>query len=198
MTSFAGSMILVLLSFAVLVFLIMKGVALLPSALAAGCVLAFAVDRGWINGLFTLFSEAAGSYAASLLIPFMAGGVFGAIMIATGSDIVIGRTIINKFGTGFAIYALALFVAIMGAAGISSWPYLAAIFAFALMRASNLPIKIACVTMVGINSAFSFILAGLPTLPNILASQAFGTTLYASMGLSVVMCAVQCAGASVC
>lgn len=192
MTSATGSAILIVISFAVLVFLVMKGVNLLPAALAAGAILSFGVDGGWVNSFFTIFSQGAGGYASALLIPFMSGGIFGAVMIASGSDIVIGRTIIGKFGPGFAVYSLAIFVALMGFCGINSWPFLAAILAFSLMRACDLPLQVACVTMVGINSAFSFIFPGSPTMPNLIASQAFGTNIYAGASIGIVMCAVQC------
>ena len=187
-----GSALLIVVSIAVLVLLVMKGVNLIPAALAAGAILAFGVAGGWINAIFTTFSSGAGAFAKNLLVPFMSGGIFGAIMIGSGSDVVIGRTIIKKFGTGFAVYSLAVFVAIMGFAGINSWPFLAAILAFSLMRACDLPLNVACVTMVGINSAFSFIFPGSPTMPNLIASQAFGTNIYAGAGIGIVMCVVQC------
>ena len=192
-TTPVGSALLIVVSLFVLVFLVMKGVNLIPAALAAGAILAFGVAGGWINGIFTTFSSGAGTYAKNLFVPFMSGGIFGAIMIGSGSDVVIGRTIIKKFGTGFAVYSLAVFVALMGFAGINSWPFLAAILAFSLMRACDLPLNVACVTMVGINSAFSFIFPGSPTMPNLIASQAFGTNIYAGAGIGVVMCVVQCA-----
>ena len=188
-----GSALLIVISIAVLVLLVMKGVNLIPAALAAGAILAFGVAGGWISAVFTTFSTGAGNFAKNLIVPFMSGGIFGAIMIGSGSDVVIGRTIIKKFGTGFAVYSLAVFVALMGFAGINSWPFLAAILAFSLMRACDLPLNVACVTMVGINSAFSFIFPGSPTVPNLIASQAFGTTIYAGAGIGVVMCVVQCA-----
>ena len=77
MTSATGSAILIVISFAVLVFLVMKGVNLLPAALAAGAILSFGVDGGWVNSFFTIFSQGAGGYASALLIPFMSGGIFG-------------------------------------------------------------------------------------------------------------------------
>ena len=120
MTTATGSAILIVIAFAVLVFLVMKGVNLLAAALAAGAILSFGVEGGWINGFFQIFSQGAGGYAANLIVPFMSGGIFGAVMIASGSDVVIGRTIIGKFGTGFAVYSLAIFVALMGFCGINS------------------------------------------------------------------------------
>ena len=192
MTSAAGSAILIIISLGLLVFLVMKGVNLIAAALAAGAILAFGVGGGWITNFFGVFAQGAGGYASNLLIPFMSGGIFGAIMISSGSDLVIGRTLIDKFGTRFAVYSLAVFVAILGFAGINSWPFLAAILAFSLMRACDLPLQVACVTMVGINSAFSFIFPGSPTMPNLIAAQAFGTNIYAGAGIGVVMAVVQC------
>ncbi len=75
--------------------------------------------------------------------------------------------------------------------GIQSWPFLAAVFAFSLMKAADLPLNVACVVMVGVNSAFSFMFPGSPTIGNIIASQAFGTTMYSGAAVGVVMCIVQ-------
>ena len=121
----------------------------------------------------------------------MFGGMFSACMIGTGSDVVLGRMLINKFGTNFAIISLAIFVAICGFVGIQSWPFLAAVFAFSLMKAADLPLNVACVVMVGINSAFSFMMPGSPTIPNLIASQAYGTNMYSGAAIGVVMCVVQ-------
>lgn len=66
-------------------------------------------------------------------------------------------------------------------------------FAFSLMKAADLPLNVACVVMVGINSAFSFMFPGSPTIGNLLASQAFGTTMYSGAAIGVVMCVVQVA-----
>lgn len=189
--SIAMSAILFAISFIVLMILVMKGVNLIPAAIIGGIILSFAVEGGPINALFTLFSGAAGGFCTNLIIAFMFGGMFGAVMIGTGSDVVLGRTLINKFGTNFAIISLAIFVAICGFVGIQSWPFLAAVFAFSLMKAADLPLNVACVTMVGINSAFSFMFPGSPTIGNIIASQALGTTMYSGAAIGVVMCVVQ-------
>ena len=191
MTSVALSAVLFVISFVVLMILVMKGVNLIPAAIIGGIILSFAVEGGPINALFTLFSSAAGGYCSNLLIAFMFGGAFSGCMIGTGSDVVLGRALINKFGTRFAIIALAIFVAICGFVGIQSWPFLAAVFAFSLMKAADLPLNVACVTMVGINSAFSFMFPGSPTVGNLIASQALGTTMYDGAFIGVVMCAVQ-------
>ena len=191
MTSIALSAVLFVVSFVVLMILVMKGVNLIPAAIIGGIILSFGVEGGPINAIFTLFSGAAGNYCANLLIAFMFGGAFSGCMIGTGSDVVLGRVLINKFGTRFAIFALAIFVAICGFVGIQSWPFLAAVFAFSLMKAADLPLNVACVTMVGINSAFSFMFPGSPTIGNLIASQALGTTMYDGALIGVVMCVVQ-------
>ena len=191
MTSVALSAVLFVVSFVVLMILVMKGVNLIPAAIIGGIILSFGVEGGPINALFTLYSGAAGGFCSNLLIAFMFGGAFSACMIGTGSDVVLGRVLINKFGTQFAIFALAIFVAICGFVGIQSWPFLAAVFAFSLMKAADLPLNVACVTMVGINSAFSFMFPGSPTIGNLIASQALGTTMYDGALIGVVMCVVQ-------
>ena len=191
MTSVSLSAVLFVVSFVVLMILVMKGVNLIPAAIIGGIILSFGVEGGPINAIFTLFSGAAGGYCSNLLIAFMFGGAFSACMIGTGSDVVLGRVLINKFGTQFAIFALAIFVAICGFVGIQSWPFLAAVFAFSLMKAADLPLNVACVTMVGINSAFSFMFPGSPTIGNLIASKALGTTMYDGALIGVVMCVIQ-------
>ncbi len=191
MSMVAISAILFAVSFVVLMVLVMKGMNLVPAALIAGLILAFGVNGGWFNGVYTIFAEGAGSYTTNLFIPFMVGGIFSAIMITTGSDVVIGNFLIQKFGVHFAIYSMGVFVAICGFAGIQSWPFLAVIMAFSLMKAADLPLNVAMVVMVGVNSAFSFMFPGSPTMGNLIASQALGTTIYAGSAIGVIMCLVQ-------
>ena len=191
MTCVAVSAILFIVSFIVLMVLVMKGVNLIPAAIIGSIILAFAVEGGPINALLTVFSGAAGGFCTNLFIAFMFGGMFSACMIGTGSDVVLGRVLIDRFGTNFAIISMAIFVAICGFVGIQSWPFLAAVFAFSLMKAADLPLNVACVVMVGINSAFSFMFPGSPTIGNLIASQAFGTTMYSGAAIGVVMCVVQ-------
>lgn len=187
----AISAILFVISFIVLMVLVMKGMNLIPAALIAGCILAFGVDGGWFNGVYTIFAEGAGGYCSNLFIAFMIGGIFSAVMISTGSDVVIGDFLIEKFGVQFAIYSMGIFVAICGFAGIQSWPFIAAIMAFSLMKAADLPLNVACVVMVGVNSAFSFMFPASPTIGNIIASEALGTTIYSGTLIGLVMCVVQ-------
>ena len=40
------------------------------------------------------------------------------------------------------MFSLAIFVAICGFVGIQSWPFLAAVFAFSLMKAADLPLTL--------------------------------------------------------
>ena len=117
MTSVAVSAILFILSFVVLMVLVMKGVNLIPAAIIGSLILSFAVEGGPVNALLTLFSGGAGGYCTNLFIAFMFGGMFSACMIGTGSDVVLGRMLINKFGTNFAVFSLAIFVAICGFVG---------------------------------------------------------------------------------
>lgn len=189
--SIAVSAILFVISFVVLMVLVMKGVNLIPAAIVGSIILSFAVEGGPLTAILDTFSSAAGGYCSNLFIAFMFGGMFSACMIGTGSDVVLGRALINKFGTNFAIFSLAIFVAICGFVGIQSWPFLAAVFAFSLMKAADLPLNVACVVMVGINSAFSFMFPGSPTIGNLIASQALGTSMYSGPVIGVVMCVVQ-------
>ena len=191
MTSVALSAVLFVISFVVLMILVMRGMNLIPAAIIASAILAFGVDGGFFDAIFTQFSSGAGGYCTNLIVCFMMGGMFSGCMIGTGSDVVLGRVLINKFGIHAAIYTLGVFVAICGFVGIQSWPFLSAVFAFSLMKAADLPLNVACVVMVGVNSAFSFMLPGSPTVANLIASQVLGTSMYDGAVIGVVMCVVQ-------
>jgi H+/gluconate symporter-like permease len=191
MTSVTMSAICVILAIILLIILCMKGLNVIPVAIICAFIVSLTVEGGPVEGLFTFFSDGFASFGGSLIMPFMTGGMFGALMMATGSDVKIGQVLINKFGSQFAVYSFGIFVAILAYVGIPSYPFLGAILAFSLMKAANLPRNVACVVMVGTASAFQYILPGSPTVINLIAGQSLGTGLYAGWQIGFIMAAVQ-------
>lgn len=178
MTSVAGSAVLLILAIVLFFFLCMKGFGMIPTAIVCTIILGFAVEGGPVAAIWGPFAQGMGGFAGGLVFPFVTGGIFGGVMTATGCSEQFGRTLIKKFGVGFAPYALMVFVMVLSYVNIISFPFLGAILAFSLMRAADLPRNVACVSMVGTASITMYYLPGSVTTANMTAAEIYGVGLY--------------------
>lgn len=188
------SAIAIAVSLVVLIILVMKGMNLIPAALLCSLFLSFFVEGGVPTGLFTTFTGGFGSIAASYVVPFLCAGIFSGLMSASGSDMSFGRAIVSKFGKNSAIYGLGLFVAILAACGVTSFPVLASVLAFTLLKAADLPRPVGVLVLATCGSAFMFVMPGAPSVLNVIMSQLIpGTNLFAGSWIGFLMVALQVA-----
>ena len=68
-------------------------------------VVALTTEGGLFGTMLGSFMTSTGNYVAQMLLPFTFGGMFAAMMTATGSSEKIGRYLISHFGIRFAPYA---------------------------------------------------------------------------------------------
>ena len=67
-------------------------------------------------------------------LPFVFGGMFAALMTATGASEIIGKFLVGKFGIRFAPYAIMAAVALLALGGVSAFPFIIAPLALSLIH----------------------------------------------------------------
>lgn len=187
MTSVAVSGIAIIVSLCLLIYLVMKGFNLIPTAILCTILMSFFVEGGLSVGLMETFTSGVGTLAGQYILPMMFAGIFASLMSASGADISFGRKLVSLFGDKAAVYGLSLFVAILCMCGVSSYIFVTAILAFPILRAANLPRNIGVIIMQGIAGAIMFMMPGSISAINILMSRMFGVTLFAGGWIAIVM-----------
>ncbi|MCD8117001.1 MAG: hypothetical protein LUE21_07800 [Oscillospiraceae bacterium] len=155
----------------------MRGLHGIVCAIICAFVVGLSVEGGPVSALFNQFSSGGGGMIGGLFLPYLTGGVFGALMSATGSSEKFGRVLIRKFGTRFAPYALMIFVFILPMCGIASWMLLAAYLALPLLKAADLPRRLGAAILMG-SFCIGYYIPGAMNTTNIIAVSAYGVTLY--------------------
>lgn len=69
--------------------------------------------------------------------------------------------------------------------GVSAFPFIIAPLAFSVLKAADLPRQIGAVIMVGCYSLVGYLVPGATNTANIIASQNYGTTLYAGAPIGI-------------
>lgn len=187
MTSVTVSAIAIVVSLFLLIFLVMKGLNLIPTAIICAIFMSFFVEGGVTQGLMTTFTSGVGTIAGSYILPMMLAGIYAGLMSASGADLSFGRKLVGFFGDKAAVYGLSLFVLILCACGVQSYIFVTAILAFPILRAANLPRNIGVIVMQGIAGAAMFMLPGTVSPINILMSRMFGVSLFAGGWIGLVM-----------
>lgn len=186
------SAIAIAISLAVLILFVMRGMNLIPCAFLCALFLSLFVEGGIPTGMFTTFTGGFASIAANYVVPFLCAGIFSGLMSASGSDLSFGRAIVGKFGKNSAIYGLGIFVSVLAACGVSSFPVLASVLAFTLLKAADLPRPIGVLVLATCGSAFMFIMPGAPSVINVIMSQLVpGTNLFSGGWIGFLMVALQ-------
>lgn len=187
MTGVVPSGIAIIVSLFLLIFLVMKGLNLIPTAILCAVFMSFFVEGGISVGLMETFTSGVGSLAADYILPMMFAGIFAGLMSASGCDLAFGRKLVSLFGDKAAVYGLSLFVFIICACGVTSYIFVTAILAFPILRASNLPRNVGVIIMQGVAGAAMFMMPGSIATINILVAQMFGVTLFAGGWIGLVM-----------
>lgn len=187
MTSVAVSGIAIIVSLCLLVFLVMKGFNLIPTAIVCTIFMSFFVEGGLSVGMMQTFTSGVGSLAADYILPMMFAGMFAGLMSASGADLSFGRKLVGIFGEKAAVYGLSLFVFILCMCGVTSYIFVTAILAFPLLRAANLPRNIGVIIMQGIAGAAMFMMPGSISAINIVMANTFGVTLLAGGWVGIAM-----------
>ncbi|MCD8145165.1 MAG: hypothetical protein LUD79_07515 [Oscillospiraceae bacterium] len=163
-----------------------NGIGVIPCSILCAAVVALTTEEGLFGTLLGTFMGTTGNYVANMFLPFVFGGMFAALMTATGSSEIIGRFLVDHFGTRFAPYAIMVAVMLLALGGVSAFPFIIAPLAFSVLKAADLPRQIGAVIMVGTYSLVGYLIPGATNTANVIASNNYGTTLYAGAPMGIV------------
>ena len=178
----AAAIILALVVFFVLCY---RGLGVIPCAVLCAAIVSVTTEAGLFGTMLGTFMTTTGNYVAQMLLPFTFGGLFAAMMTATGSSEKIGRYLISRFGIRFAPYAIMVSVMLLALGGVSAFPFIIAPLAFSVLKAADLPRQVGCIIMVGCYSLVGYLVPGATNTANVIASQNYGTTLYAGAPIGI-------------
>jgi H+/gluconate symporter-like permease len=185
MTSVAASAIAIFVALILFFILCYKGIGVIPCSILCAAIVALTTEDGLFGTLLGSFMTSTGNYVANMFLPFVFGGMFAALMTATGASEIIGKYLIGKFGARFAPYAIMGSVMLLALGGVSAFPFIIAPLAFSVLKAADLPRQIGAVIMAGTYSLVGYLIPGATNTANVIASNSYGTTLYAGAGMGI-------------
>lgn len=177
-----------LLGIAVLIFLSIKGVHTILSALIASLIIILTNGMdiwGTINGSFM---TAAGSCVTTYLLLFALGAVFGEVMAQSGSAAAISKKIIGVLGAKYVLLSLIIITAILSYAGISIFVIVFVIYPLAVPLLKEAKISKNLMPAVILLAGVTLMLAapGSPTGTNVTPTAVLGTTAYAAPIMGII------------
>jgi len=186
LTSVVFSAFTIFLALIVFFILCYRGFGVIPCAILCAAIVGLSTPEGMLGTLIGAFMGSTSGYVGGMLLPFVFGGMFAGLMTATGSSEIIGKYLIGKFGSRFAPYAVMLAVMLLALGGVSAFPFIIAPLAFSVLKAADLPRQIGAVIMCGSYSLVGYLVPGATNTANVIASNSYGTTLYAGAPIGIV------------
>ena len=148
MASVTMSTIAIVVAIAAFIFLSMKGVGPLITAVLAAAFVSLFTEAGFVQSFFTDFLSGVTSMVGNMFFLLVLGAIFGGVLSATGASEKIGTTFVRVMGPTNFLYALIAATMLLAATG--AVPYvLMAYISFGVMRAANLPRYIAMAAVSG-------------------------------------------------
>lgn len=191
MTSVPMSAIAIIVAIGLFIFLSMKGIGPLVSAILAGALVSLFTEAGFTQSFFTDFLGGVTSMVGNMFFLLVLGAIFGGVLSATGASEKIGTTFVKVMGPTNFLYALIITTMLLAATG--AVPYvLMAYISFGVMRAANLPRYIAMAAISGTMVLSQNVIPGCTTLNNLICSAPLGVDLYSAplMGIATAIFAL--------
>ena len=186
MNSVVISAILVILAFALFVFLTYRGFGMILTALLCTALISFASQDGFMTAFFTTFVGGMATLVQRLAISVLFGMAYGFILAASGASDAIGSFFVRKFGSKGAPFVIFVISIIFALAGLPATVFIVAPISYSLMKASNLPNYIG---LMAYCCGVHLTIYGLPGVPhnmNIMPTTFLPTDIYAGGPLAYI------------
>lgn len=177
--------LVVLVAIALFVFLTVKGLGTIISAILCSALVSVFALNGFKDSFFNVFVGGVTSIFGSMFLMFSCGAVFGGVLVATGAGTVIGQTIVDKIGVTKSIYAIVIISLLFGYIGAAPYAFVP-LLCMGIVESTNLPRYIAMVAVAGPASLTITSAPGALGASNVIASQVLGTTIYAGFGIGMI------------
>lgn len=171
-------MIELISSLILLVYLTMKGINIIISAIIASIVIAVTSGLNLGTALMDDYMTGFTNYLSSWFLVFLLGAIFGKIMQGTKSDESIANWIKRTLGTKRAVFAVVAAAGIMTYGGVSLFVVGFVVYPIArsLFRAANFPHRFIPAALVFGSISFTMTAPGFPEIQNIIPIKFFGTS----------------------
>ena len=190
MTSVTISAIAVVVSIVLLFYLVLRGVPLVISGFLCAALVALFSLSGFSNCITGNFITGLNTMMKNMFLPFMSGGLLGAMMHKSGCGESIANTLIKKLGVKSAPWIVMIFTSVIVASGMSLFMLIVAPVALSLMKRANLPKYVGLTAMAGSAPIVMCCVPYVPHANNRLPTMFLGTNLGAGALVGVIMTVV--------
>lgn len=179
----------VLLGIFVLIFLTWKGWHMGLATVAAAFVVIICNRMEIWTGISDSYATAFKNFAGTWFLLFALGAIFGKIMDESGAASSISNFIVSKLGKKRIVLIILLTTAILAYGGISVFVIMFTMYpiCMALFKEADIPRKLfpaMSICMAG-TTCMTF-LPGAPSVPNLVPTEALGTTIYAAPVIGIL------------
>ena len=186
-SSVAFSTVMMILAIGVLVWMSMKNIPMWLGALCATMIIGICTAEGPLGILFGTFSKGVSAMIGNLGIVYLMGMIFADALTNSGCGDKIGSFLMDKLSVKAAPFCIMIPTLLLAFGGISSYPFIMAPISFAVLKKANLPRSVGVVVLCGSYSLIGFLIPGTTLSTNVLASNLFGTSLFAGADVGIIM-----------
>ncbi len=179
----------VLLGIFVLIFLTWKGWHMGLATVAAAFVVIICNQMDIWTGISESYAVAFKNFAGTWFLLFALGAIFGKVMDESGAASAIANFIVAKLGKERIVLIILVTTAILAYGGISVFVIMFTVYpiCMALFKEADIPRKLfpaMSICMAGTMCMTFF--PGAPSVPNLVPTEALGTTIYAAPVLGIL------------
>lgn len=182
--NFALSTLIVAISFALLLYLSLKGYNLLFSGIVCAAIASLASQTGFVDGFTNTFLSGFTTLASMMFLVVMSGAFMSAVMERTGVAQKLGDVIVGLVGEKYVVIALIIYCMLLDAIGIGVSTFVFYAVAMPICRKANIPKSIPFMCFMGTNAIMLSTYA-VPSPGNNMLATFFGYSLYDTPLLSI-------------
>jgi len=180
----------IIASIALFVFLCFKGIRVFISAIVVAAIVIMTSGQGVLETLKGTYMSAFGDFLTKYLFLFILSALFGKAMEASGSVQKLAESLTfltrkSKYPKFWAVMSLPIFYFLLSYVGISGFTIIFTVLAIGLAMFKEMDIPWMMYPYGGAGIMWAICLGGNLFNTNIIASTGFGTTLYAGMRISI-------------
>lgn len=186
LTGVAISAIAIVVSIVVFIILSYKGLSPILAALLAAIIVGFTCEGGVIPAIFDTFVSQSIDFMQTILLLFVMGGLFSAVLEMTGTTDALANGIVRYLGKKSIPFVIFLISGVLCYLGVGAYQFIVAALAFGLLRKANMPRNVGLIAMLTACNAVVYCLPGTTGTPNIMPTTFLQTTIYAGAGVGIM------------
>ena len=183
------SLIGIVLSLALLMFLVFKRISIIAATLICCCILACMSGLPVVATLKDNYLTSMANFISSNFLIFSASAFFGKVMEDTGCASAFSKLVLRAFGPKYAIYGIMLATSLLVYGGVSAFVVLFTVYPIFLsvFQQSNIPRRLIPAAIMSSSCTYAAtMLPGTAQLNNLIPTQYLGTTPMAAWPVGLV------------